>query len=101
MKLLLLTTLLCLTFTQQVTIAIIGTNDIHGSAFPTTLMRSDNKETYKYGGLAYMGGLIDIIKKENPDHVMYVDAGDQFQGGIESSALISGGQIMNDFFNIM
>ena len=32
---------------------------------------------------------------------MYLDAGDQFQGGIESSKLISGGEIMNDFFNIM
>ena len=32
---------------------------------------------------------------------MYLDGGDQFQGGIESSKLISGGEIMNDFFGMM
>jgi len=45
-----------------------------------------------------MGGLIDIVKKEYPGHVIYLDAGDQFQGGIESSKLISSGKIMNDFY---
>jgi len=30
-----------------------------------------------------------------------LDAGDQFQGGIESSKLISSGQIMNDFYNVI
>ena len=29
-----------------------------------------------------MGGLINIIKNENPGRVIYLDAGDQFQGGI-------------------
>jgi 2',3'-cyclic-nucleotide 2'-phosphodiesterase (5'-nucleotidase family) len=29
-----------------------------------------------------MGGLIEIIKAEHPGHVIYLDAGDQFQGGI-------------------
>ena len=28
-----------------------------------------------------------------------MDAGDEFQGGIESSSLVSSGKIMNDFFN--
>ena len=27
---------------ENITIAIIGTNDIHGSALPTSLKRSDN-----------------------------------------------------------
>ena len=83
------------------TIAIIGTNDIHGAAFPTSLFREDQKIKYNYGGLAFMGRLIEIIKEEFADSVMYLDAGDQFQGGIESSKLISGGEIMNDFFSIM
>lgn len=48
-----------------------------------------------------MGGLINIIKGEYPGRVMYLDAGDQFQGGIESSKLISQGKIMNDFFGLM
>jgi len=35
-----------------------------------------------------MGGLIDIVKKYH-GYIMYIYAGDQFQGGIESSKLIS------------
>ena len=46
-----------------VTIAIIGTNDIHGAAFPAQLIRSDNTSAqYLYGGLQYMGRLIQIIQ---------------------------------------
>ena len=41
-----------------------------------------------------MGGLIDIIKKEYDGNVLYLDAGDQFQGGIESSKLVSSGIII-------
>jgi 2',3'-cyclic-nucleotide 2'-phosphodiesterase (5'-nucleotidase family) len=45
-----------------VTVAIIGTNDIHGAAFPTKLFRSDTNETYNYGGLEYMATMIKTIK---------------------------------------
>ena len=31
--------------------------------------------------------------------MLYLDAGDQFQGGLESSSLISSGKIMNEFYN--
>lgn len=37
--------------TRFQTVAIIGTNDIHGGAFPTALYRSDTSENYTYGGL--------------------------------------------------
>ncbi len=48
---------------SNVTIAIIGTNDIHGAAFPAQLVRSDNmSQQYLYGGLQYMGRLIQIIQ---------------------------------------
>jgi len=69
-------------FCQFTTIAIVATNDIHGSAFPAQMQRSDNKEKYNYGGLVYMGSLIDIIKGEYPGHTLFLDSGDQFQGGI-------------------
>lgn len=46
-----------------------------------------------------MGSLIEIIKSEYPEHTLILDAGDQFQGGIQSSPLISSGKIMNDFFD--
>jgi 2',3'-cyclic-nucleotide 2'-phosphodiesterase (5'-nucleotidase family) len=32
---------------------------------------------------------------------LYLDAGDQFQGGIESSKLVSSGKIMNDFYDAL
>lgn len=84
---------------QFTTVAIVATNDIHGAALPTQMQRQDTKQNYTYGGLVYMGSLIEIIKKEYPGHTLVLDAGDQFQGGIESSPLISSGKIMNDFYN--
>jgi 2',3'-cyclic-nucleotide 2'-phosphodiesterase (5'-nucleotidase family) len=84
---------------QFTTVAIVATNDIHGAALPTQMQRSDTKENYTYGGLVYMGSQIEIVKSEYPGHTLILDAGDQFQGGIESSPLISSGKIMNDFYD--
>lgn len=83
------------------TVAIIGTNDLHGGAFPTALFRSDTGESYNYGGLEYMAQMIETVQNEYKGNVLYLDAGDQFQGGIEASAMVSSGQIMNDFYNTM
>jgi 2',3'-cyclic-nucleotide 2'-phosphodiesterase (5'-nucleotidase family) len=85
---------------NEETFVVIATNDIHGAAYPTQLIRSDTKEKYTYGGLATMAGIIDIVKKEyGQDNVLYLDAGDHFQGGIEASKLVSNGMIINEFFN--
>lgn len=83
-NILLLAVLVCLPLlgNLQLTVTIIGSNDIHGKAFPTLLYRQDTGEKYKYGGLIYMAGLIDILSKENEGNTLYLDAGDQFQGGI-------------------
>lgn len=78
---------------------IIGTNDIHGSAFPTALYRSDTNENYSYGGLEVMAQMIETLRDEYGGNLLYLDGGDQFQGGIESSSLVSSGEIMNDFYN--
>lgn len=64
------------------TVVIIGTNDIHGSAFPTSLFRSDTNESYSYGGLEYMAQMISTIQEQYKGNVLYLDGGDQFQGGI-------------------
>lgn len=48
-----------------------------------------------------MADMIETIKKEYNGNVLYLDAGDQFQGGIEASSLVSSGQIMNDFYNVL
>jgi 2',3'-cyclic-nucleotide 2'-phosphodiesterase (5'-nucleotidase family) len=67
---------------SYVTVAIIGTNDLHGSAFPIMMQRQDTGERYQYGGLTIMGQLISFIRSEYPGNTLYLDAGDQFQGGI-------------------
>lgn len=60
------------------------------------MMRSDTKEKYNYGGLVYMANMISTIKNQyGKNNTLWLDAGDQFQGGIESSKLVSDGKIMN------
>ena len=47
-----------------------------------------------------MANMISTIKNQyGKDNTLWLDAGDQFQGGIESSKLVSDGKIMNEFFN--
>lgn len=48
-----------------------------------------------------MSSLIQTIRNEyGPENTLLMDAGDEFQGGIEASSLVSSGKIMNDFFNV-
>ena len=48
-----------------------------------------------------MAQMMETVQKEYEGNVLYLDAGDQFQGGIQASSLVSSGQIMNDFYNTM
>ena len=78
-------------------IVIMGTNDIHGAFFPQKV--NINNNIYDYGGLIYMGNYITNLREEWGNRFIWLDSGDQFQGGLESK--ISYGDIMTDFFNIM
>ena len=84
-----------------ITVAIMGTNDLHGTAFPREILRTDNGDVYKYGGLVYMGRLMEIIKEEFQDRAIYLDGGDQFQGGIEGGPEVSKGEIISDYFKTL
>jgi hypothetical protein len=44
------------------TIAIIASNDIHGTALPVRLLDERTNYTYKYGGLQFMAQMIETIK---------------------------------------
>ena len=46
-----------------------------------------------------MASFFDILREEFGDRSMYLDAGDQFQGGLETR--LSNGSIMTEFYNIM
>lgn len=48
---------------RQYTVAIIGSNDLHGKAFPASMIKADTGEEYKYGGLSIMASIIDIIRE--------------------------------------
>lgn len=48
-----------------------------------------------------MARLMEIVQKEFGNKVIYLDGGDQFQGGIESGPKVSSGEIMTDFYNTL
>ena len=55
---------LCRALNQDLqTIAIIGTNDIHGEALPAEIWNKQTNETYKFGGLQFMGQMITTIRE--------------------------------------
>ena len=84
---------------DEYNIAILGTNDIHGAFFPLDIKFRHNNFTYKSGGLEYLGKYISILREEWKERFIWLDAGDQFQGGFENK--LSNGTIITDFFNIM
>ena len=83
-------------------VAVLSVNDIHGVYFPSTTTYLDKNNTtsyYESGGLDYLGKYISIMKREWGERFIFLDAGDQFQGGLETK--ISNGDIITDFYNIM
>jgi 2',3'-cyclic-nucleotide 2'-phosphodiesterase (5'-nucleotidase family) len=52
----------------------LGTNDIHGAALE--LEKSTNTQKYIIGGYKLLSGLINILRTENPNGVLWLDAGD-------------------------
>ena len=46
-----------------------------------------------------MASMMSTLREEFKGNFLYLDAGDQFQGGIQSSPLVSSGEIINDYMN--
>ena len=81
-------------------IAIFGTNDIHGKVFPVVFTDpNDPNNDYYYGGIEYIYAYKKILKKQWEGRFLWLDAGDQFQGGLEF--MLSNGTIMKDFYNFV
>ncbi len=62
----------------EVTLSIVGTNDLHGGIFPR-----DGR-----GGLALLGGYVKNLREaraRDGGAVLLIDAGDMFQGTLESN----------------
>ena len=78
---------------ESVTISIVGTNDLHG--------RFTTDERGR-GGLTVLGGYIANLREARAADgggVLLLDAGDTFQGGIESN--LSEGLVVIDAYNAM
>ena len=75
----------------EVTLSIVGTNDLHGHLFTDDRGR---------GGLTVLGGYVDNLRAARAADgggVLVLDAGDTFQGGIESN--LSEGLMVVDAYN--
>ena len=83
---------------QRYTIAILGTNDIHGAAFPMSLLNTNTDQRYNYGGFEYFASYINTLRKTWGNRLLWLDSGDEFQGTIESS--LTKGKIITDFLNL-
>ena len=80
-------------FAESVTISIVGTNDLHGRFITDQQGR---------GGLTVLGGYIANLREARAADgggVLLLDAGDTFQGGIESN--LSEGLVVVDAYNAM
>ena len=77
--------------------AILASNDLHGHFYPEDIEISGN--TYSRGGLDYLAKYAEILKGEFKNRFMYIDAGDLYQGSLESS--LFNGDIMTEALNSM
>ena len=78
--------------TGPVTLSIVGTTDLHGRALPGN----------GRGGLALLGGYLGNLRRvraADGGAVLLLDAGDTFQGGIESN--LSEGALVVDAYNAL
>src|SRR5262245_21146365 len=76
-----------------ITLSIVGTTDVHGRVFVDEQGR---------GGLPLLGGFVKNLRKAREADggaVMLLDAGDTFQGGIESN--LSEGGLAVDAYNAL
>ncbi len=78
-------------------LTLVGTNDVHGwvmaqkEPFPTGEIR--------YGGAAVFAAYLRVLREENPNGVVLVDAGDLFQGTLMSN--LTEGSVVIDAFNLL
>ena len=78
-------------------IPILGSSDIHGHFYPEELEIGDI--SYSKGGLDYLAKYINILRNEFQNNFLYLDAGDLFQGGTEST--LTNGEIIMDYLKLI
>lgn len=82
-------------------ITILGMNDFHGSLAPRTEKTYENpgkkSTTYQDGGASTFASFVKILKKERGPSLLVVDAGDEWQGTLDSN--LERGITVVQFFN--
>lgn len=81
---------------DELTLAVVGINDFHGSLLPKE-RKLPNGSIVKSGGASALAAMVQILEKEMKGHVLIVDAGDEWQGTLESNQVQ--GSTVVDFFN--
>lgn len=72
------------------TIAILGTNDLHGTLAPLSLKTREKpgieSVPYQAGGAAMLASTLKKLRSEFGSRLIWLDAGDEFQGSVESNS---------------
>jgi 2',3'-cyclic-nucleotide 2'-phosphodiesterase/3'-nucleotidase len=85
-----------LLWSQNQQITVICTNDLHGALEP---LSPDWADDNLVGGINYVSGYVNVMKGENPDGWLLLDAGDVFAGTFISYAFR--GRSVIDCYNVM
>lgn len=65
------------------TVTVVSTNDFHGALVGSVPSFSTYGDMV--GGADWLAGYLNIVREENPDGVLYLDAGDMMQGTLISN----------------
>jgi 5'-nucleotidase len=82
-------------FPQAHRITIVGTNDVHG--WVMGMKERFPRGEIRYGGVATFASYVQVLRADNPDGVVLVDAGDLFQGTLMSN--LTEGSVVIEAFN--
>lgn len=74
---------------DTVKVTIVSSNDLHGALSgkaSTHYYYSGGVKIYdNWGGLDWLAGYINVVREENPDGTLWLDAGDAMQGTLASN----------------
>ncbi len=77
-------------------LTVVGTNDLHGWIAPVRTPLKAGGEVEE-GGVATLAGYVARLRADNPGGVLWLDAGDLFQGTLASN--LTEGAVVIDVYN--
>ena len=80
---------------QPLRLSIVATNDVHG--WVMGMEERFPRGEIRYGGVATFASYLKVLRRDNPDGVLLVDAGDLFQGTLVSN--VTEGSAVIEAFN--